>query len=210
MRSAYLSEPHGNSAVAVGRAFDRQERDDGFAHCSRKGWRGADEDHNADTSVKTALQGRIARDKKQRNLSCKSRNETDCMFMLDSKLTLRLSKPLIFNKWSRNFWRKAASPNCHSYGGEWIRPTFTAHLIHGSLGPHEYPPQWSGQSHWVSLPLGGAGLPSNTWFPGLTPVSPNGISIGLAVLQGPRTWPTDTHTDRAMRPNYSRDICIKI
>jgi len=25
--------------------------------------------------------------------------------------------------------------------------------------------------------------------------SPNGISIGLAVLQGSRTWPTDTHTD---------------
>jgi len=49
------------------------------------------------------------------------------------------------------------------------------------------------------LPMGRPGLPSNTWFPGPTPVlNPIGISIGTAVFAGLSV--TDRQTDR---PCYS-------
>jgi len=51
----------------------------------------------------------------------------------------------------------------------------------------------------LPLPMGGSGPPSNTWFPGPTRVlSPNGISIGSAVLAG-LTSVTDQLTDHATR-----------
>jgi len=48
----------------------------------------------------------------------------------------------------------------------------------------------------LPLPMGGAGPPSNTWFPGPTQVlNPIGSSIGAAVFAG-LTSVTDRHTDR--------------
>jgi len=51
----------------------------------------------------------------------------------------------------------------------------------------------------LPLPMGGSGLPSNTWFPGPTQVlNPNGSSIGAAVFAG-ITSVTDRPTDHATR-----------
>ena len=52
----------------------------------------------------------------------------------------------------------------------------------------------------LSLPMGGSGLPSNSWFLGpIQAHNPNGISIGSAVFAG-LTTVTDRQTDR---PRYS-------
>ena len=49
----------------------------------------------------------------------------------------------------------------------------------------------------LPLPMGGSGLPSNTWFPGPTQVlNPKGSSIGAAVFAG-LTSVTDRSTDHA-------------
>jgi len=55
----------------------------------------------------------------------------------------------------------------------------------------------------LPLPMGGSGLPSNTWFPGPTQVLiPNSSSIGAAVFAGLTSvtdWLTDRPTDHATR-----------
>ena len=59
-----------------------------------------------------------------------------------------------------------------------------------------YTLQWAPLSHKIAPSHGGAGPPSNTWFPGHTRVlNLNGISIGLAVFAG-LTTVTDRQTDR--------------
>ena len=49
----------------------------------------------------------------------------------------------------------------------------------------------------LSLPMGGSGPQSNTWFSGINrDLNPDGISLGSAVLQGSPVWQTDRQTDR--------------
>ena len=110
-------------------------------------------------------------------------------------------------RWTR--WRQCALP-CGHISATWrIRLNLCFIRVHNpnvkSIGSavsaqltagSPYTLQWAPLSHKIAPSHGGAGPPSNTWFPGHTRVlNLNGISIGLAVFAG-LTSMTD-------RPRYS-------